>query len=67
MDQVRLSDRLSADAERADVEIGEIEKGVPLPSAMQFFDLNGDKCIQGGQWGTVNLAACPLAVAHRGG
>jgi hypothetical protein len=48
LDQVRLSHRLSADAERADVEIGEIENGVPLPSAMQFFDLNGDKCIPGG-------------------
>jgi hypothetical protein len=48
LDQVRLSHRLSADAERADVEIREIENGVPLPSAMQFFDLNGDKCIPGG-------------------
>jgi hypothetical protein len=48
LDQVRLSHRPSADAERADVEIGEIENGVPLPSAMQFFDLNGDKCIPRG-------------------
>jgi hypothetical protein len=57
LDQVRLSHRLSADAERADVEIGEIENGVPLPSAMQFCDLNGDKCIPGGPNGSNPLSS----------